>query len=236
MNMSATTEHKDYFHAFSRRTWVTWLGAGLVAAGLNMALFLLMPLLTDPAPSKSSIEDLVSQVNVIRMKRPDSEVRRKKPKPPKPPEPEKMRKPDTTPRQPTRQKLTLPFKVNPRLPGGPNSLVLPPLKSAPLVNTAALQGAFSVGQLDGPLTTLARVPPVYPVQARRRGIEGWVKVSFIVDKSGRVGKITILESEPKGLFERSVERCVGSWRFKPGTVDGMPVKAKVETIIRFELE
>lgn len=234
--MSVTAQHKDYFHTLSRRTWATWLGAGLVAAGLNLVMFLLMPHLVDPTPSEPSIDTIVPQVNVIRMKRPDSEVRRKPPTPPKPPEPKPVRKPDTSPRQPMKQKLTLPFKVNPRLPGGPDSLVLPPLQSAPLVNTAALHGAFSVGQLDGPLTTLTRIPPVYPIQARRRGIQGWVKVSFIVDESGRVGNISILESEPQGLFDRSVERCVSGWRFKPGTVEGMPVKAQVETVIRFELE
>jgi periplasmic protein TonB len=77
---------------------------------------------------------------------------------------------------------------------------------------------------------------VYPVQARSRGIEGWVKVAFIVDEAGRVDDITILDAEPKGLFDRSVERCVRGWRFKPGTVEGMPVKAKVETVVQFELE
>jgi protein TonB len=208
----------------------------MTAVGLNLLLFLLMPRLVDPTPSRPAIDTLVSQVNVIRIKRPDNEVRRKPVKPPKPPKPKPVRKPDTKPRQPMRQKLTLPFQVNPRLPGGPNSLVLPPLKSAPLMDKAALQGAFSVGQLDGPLTTLTRIPPVYPVQARRRGIEGWVKVAFIVDESGRVGEISILEAEPEGIFERSVERCVSGWRFKPGTVEGMPVKAQVETVIRFELE
>lgn len=234
--MSVTAEPNDYFHSLSRRTWATWLWSGLTAAGLNLVLFLFLPNLVDPTPTRSAIDTFVPQVNVIRLKRPESEVRRKPPPPPKPPEPKPIRKPDATPRQPMREKLTLPFQVNPRLPGGPNSLVLPPLKSSPLVDTAALQGAFSVGQLDGPLTTLTRVPPVYPVQARRRGIEGWVKVSFIVDESGRVGNISILESEPEGLFDRSVERCVLRWRFKPGTVEGMPVKAQVETVIRFELE
>lgn len=135
-----------------------------------------------------------------------------------------------------RQKLTLPFEVNPRLPGGPNSLVLPPLKSAPLVNPTALPTAFSIGQLDGPLTTLTRIPPVYPDKARQRGVEGWVKVALFVDETGRVGNITILDAKPKDLFDRSVERCVRGWRFKPGTVEGIPVKAKVETVIQFELE
>jgi protein TonB len=234
--MSVTAEPSDYFHTLSRRNWATWLWSGLVAAGLNLVLFLLMPHLVDPTPSGPTIDTLVPQINVIRLKRPETEVRRKPLTPPTPPAPKPVRKPDASPRQPIRNKLTLPFQVNPRLPGGPNSLVLPPLASAPLVDRGALQGAFSPSQLDGPLTTLTRIPPVYPVQARRRGIEGWVKVAFIVDETGRVDNISILAGEPEGLFDRSVERCVRGWRFKPGTVEGMPVRAQVETVIRFELE
>ena len=234
--MSVTTKHNGYFDTISRRKWTTWLEAGLIAVGLNVVLFLLMPHLVEPAPSRSPIGTLVPQVNVIRMKRPDSEVRRKPRIPPKLPKPKQIPKPDTMTRQPLREKLTLPFEVNTKLPGGPNSLVLPPLKSAPLVNTSVLQSAFSVDQLDGPLTTLTRIPPVYPVQAHKRGIEGWVKVAFIVDETGRVGDITILDANPKDLFDQSVERCVRGWRFKPGTVEGIAVKAKVETVIEFKLE
>lgn len=234
--MSAATEHNDYFHAFSRRTWATWFWSGLTAAGLNLVLFLLLPHLVDPTPTRSAIDTFVPQVNVIRMKRPETEVRRKPPEPPKPPEKKPIQRPKAAPNHPPKQKLTLPFEVNPRLPGGPNSLVLPPLESAPMVDITALQGTFSVGQLDGPLTTLTRIPPVYPIQARRRGIEGWVKVAFIVNENGEVGNITVLKSEPDGLFDKSVERCVRGWRFKPGTVGGTPVKAQVETVIRFELE
>lgn len=234
--MSAQIEPHNYFNALSRRTWATWLWSALVAVGLNLALFTVMPHLADPTPSGPQVDTLVPQVNVIRMKRPETKVRRKPVKPPKPPEKKPIQRPKAAPNQPPPKKLTLPFEVNPRLPGGPNSLVLPPLKSAPMVNPALLSDTFNVGDLDGPLTTITRIPPVYPIQARRRGIEGWVKVSFIVDENGNVGNIAILDSEPDGLFDQSVERCVRGWRFKPGTVEGTPVKAQVETVIRFELE
>lgn len=229
--------HTGYFDSFSHRNWVTWLASCLVALGLNLVLFLLMPCLMDKAPSRPSIETLVPMINVVRVKRQETEVKRK---PVKQPEPPKVRpdssRPETAPRQPLKAKLTLPFEINPRLPGGPNSLDLPPLESGPLVKVTDRPGAFSVGQLDAPLTVLARIPPVYPMRARRRGIEGWVKITFVVDETGIVENITIIEAQPPGLFDQSVQRCVGSWRFRPGTVEGLPVKTKVETTIRFELE
>ena len=133
-----------------------------------------------------------------------------------------------------KNRLTVPFEVNTRLPAGPDTLDLPMVESVPTFDTN--MGLFSVGQLDAPLTTLVRVPPMYPVRARQQNIEGWVKVSFVVDETGSVGNIKVLEADPEGIFERSVQRCVGSWRFKPGTVEGIPVKTLVETTIRFKLE
>ncbi|BBO82597.1 energy transducer TonB [Desulfosarcina ovata] len=234
--MTRQPGNNNYFQSAARRQWATWLFSGVIAAGLNLVLFLLMPHLVDSTPSRTAMDALVPLINVVRIKRPDSPVKKQTVKPPKPPETKPVHQPDASPRRPLRAKLTLPFEINPRLPGAPNSLVLPPMESAPPVDAGALSAPFSAGQLDAPLTTLTRIPPVYPMSARRRGIEGWVKVRFVVDEHGQVGNITILAAEPAGLFERSVERCVSAWRFKPGTVSGMPVRTSVETTIRFELE
>ena len=220
-----------YFDTVSRRNWIKWVWSGLIAVGLNLALYLLMPHLMDPAPSRSSIATLVPQVNVIRIKPPEPPVQPKKVKPPPPPKPKKPQ----PPQRPMQTRLTLPFDVNPRLPGGPDTLELPPLESAPMVS-ANLSDVFSPGQLDAPLTTLVRIPPVYPMRARRRGIQGWVKVAFIVDEQGHVLDVTILTAEPQGIFDQSVKRCVAGWRFKPGTIEGVPVRTKAETTIRYQLE
>lgn len=227
------TNHLTYFDTLSRRNWITWVWSGLTAAGLNLVLYLLMPHLMDPAPSRPSIATLVPQVNVIRIKRPEAPVQRKDIKPP--PDPPKPKKPRSAPQRPVQARLSLPFEINTRLPGGPDTLNLPPLVSAPMIS-ADLSNVFSTGQLDAPLTTLVRIPPVYPMRARRRGIEGWVKVAFIVDETGQVHDVSILKAEPPGFFEQSVMRCVAGWRFKPGTIEGIPVRAKAETTIRYTLE
>ena len=234
--MARQSKHTGYFDDLDRQNWITWVWSGLTAISLNLVLFLLMPHLMDAAPSRSSIETLVPQVNVIRIKRHETKVKRETVKPPEPPKKRPDRQPKAARNQPIKTKLSLPFKINPRLPSGPGTLALPPLESAPLQNITAPSNVFSVGQLDAPLTTLARIPPVYPMRARRRGIEGWVRVNFVVDETGKVSSITIVEAQPSGLFEQSVNRCVSTWRFKPGTVDGMPVKTRVETTIRFTLD
>jgi protein TonB len=232
--MSSSAAHRTYFDEFARRNWRTWFWSGLAAGAMNLLLFLLMPHLMDPAPTRSSLDPLIPQVHVIRLARQDTPVKRQAPKPP--PKPKPVERPQMAPKRTVMTKLTLPFEINPRLPAGPNTLVLPDLESAPLMPSAGLPGAFDAGQLDGPLVVLARVPPLYPMRARRRGIEGWVKVSLIVDEDGHVGDIKIIAAEPSGVFEQSVRRCVSGWRFQPGTVEGMPVRAKVETTIRYTLE
>lgn len=233
--MAPTKNHAEYFNALTRRNSLTWLLSGLIAVGLNIVLFLLMPYLMSAAPNEQTVETLVSNINVIRIKRPESAVKRKDIKPPKPPKEKPKVQPKAAAPKTVSPKLTLPFKVNPRLPGGLNSLELPPFESGPIA-TAGFENTFTVGQLDAPLTTLTRIPPVYPMRARRRGIEGSVSVSFIVDEEGNVRNITIVKAEPPDIFEDSVRRCISGWRFKPGTVDGMPVQTRVETVVRFELD
>jgi protein TonB len=93
-----------------------------------------------------------------------------------------------------------------------------------------------MSQLDEPLTVLARIPPVYPIRARRRGIEGTVTVTFEVDEQGNVANLRIVEAVPPNIFEKSVLQCVSRWRYKPGTIEGVAVRARVETTIRFNME
>lgn len=226
------TNQTIYFDVISHRNWMTWLWSGLTAMGLNMILYLLMPHLMDTTPCRPSIDTLVPHVNVIRIQQPETPI---KPKEVKPPPPPVVKRAENRPQQPMQAKLTLPFEINPRLPGGSNTLTLPPLESAPMVSTD-LSNVFSAGQLDTPLTTLVRIAPVYPMRARRRGIEGWVRVSFLVDETGNVHDVSVIAAEPPGIFDQNARRCVSGWRFKPGTIEGTPVRTKAETTIRYTLE
>ena len=97
-------------------------------------------------------------------------------------------------------------------------------------------GLYSSSQLDAPLIVLAQSRPPYPKRARRQNTEGWIRVKFIVDEHGRVDEVTVLDAEPKGVFEQSVLQTIGEWRFKPGTMGGRIVKALVEQTITFKLE
>lgn len=222
-----------YFEFLYQRNWMTWMWAFALALGMNLVLFTLMPNLLHRSSSSPVFDTLVPQINVIRIKRTDTPVKQNTPEPPKPVA-KKRRPPEPTLHRALNQRLSLPFEVNTKLPDGPSSLELP---MAPTVlDKLDLQNVFGMGDLDQPLITLTRIPPLYPLKAKRRGIHGWVNVKFVVNEQGRIENVSIIKAQPSGVFDASVMRCLSGWRFKPGTVDGVPVKVWAETTIRFELE
>ena len=170
-------------------------------------------------------------VNVIRLKQPESPVKRTPEKPPEPPPPKKTVKPPQAKAVPT--KLSLPFAINPRLPSSPSTLNLPVM---PPGRIGVPTDIFNDGDLDAPLSVVVRVPPVYPLGAKNRGTEGWVKVRFIVNEDGTVHGVTVVDSQPQKTFDEAVIRAVSGWRFKAGTVGGVPVKSQAETVVRFKLD
>lgn len=100
----------------------------------------------------------------------------------------------------------------------------------------AMDNIYTGADIDNSLVPKVHMPPVYPFQAKRRGIEGWVRVSFLVNAKGDVEDISIIESSPEEIFDQSVLNALPRWKFTPGTIQGVPVKTRVETTIRFELE
>ena len=73
---------------------------------------------------------------------------------------------------------------------------------------------------------------VYPEAARRRGVEGLVELSYVIDESGAVRDITVQESGGE-LFDDNVTRTVQKWRYQPATKDGVPVKIRWVQRFRF---
>ncbi|MBE1302354.1 MAG: TonB family protein [Alteromonadaceae bacterium] len=73
-------------------------------------------------------------------------------------------------------------------------------------------------------TPLERVSPTYPVSAARRGKEGWVQVSFVVDEEGNVVDPVIHDSSGVHGFEKASLNAVKKWKYTPAMVDGEPVE------------
>lgn len=61
---------------------------------------------------------------------------------------------------------------------------------------------------------------VYPPEARAKGVEGYVIVSYDVDADGRVQNARVVDSSPPGVFDESAVQAVSRWRFRPPQRDG----------------
>ena len=74
-------------------------------------------------------------------------------------------------------------------------------------------GPTSVDQLR----VLRQSAPRYPPQAYRRRQEGTVEIEFVVMPDGSVGEVTVISSEPRGVFDREAINAMKEWRFEaPG--------------------
>ena len=62
-----------------------------------------------------------------------------------------------------------------------------------------------------PHLSMIRVPPIYPKEAAKKRLEGWVIVRFDVTDNGATENIRIVESDRGEIFERPVIDAVEKW-------------------------
>jgi protein TonB len=89
---------------------------------------------------------------------------------------------------------------------------------------------------DGDVIPIVRIAPQYPRQALLQGIEGWVRLEFMINPDGTVADPAVVEAEPPRIFNTSALRAILRWKFKPRIVDGRPVPRRGAQIIEFKLE
>ncbi len=82
---------------------------------------------------------------------------------------------------------------------------------------------------------LFRVQPAYPRGAIEIGQQGHVVVSLTVTPEGRTADWKIVESSPRGKFDRAALEAVKKFRYAPRIVDGKAVAAK-DVLYRFTFE
>lgn len=90
---------------------------------------------------------------------------------------------------------------------------------------------------DSEVVPLVRIEPQYPPIARERGIEGWVRVQFTIDKAGQVKDPTVVAAEPPRVFNKAVIRAIRKWKYSPKVVDGLAIEQPgIEVKLTFKLE
>lgn len=99
---------------------------------------------------------------------------------------------------------------------------------------AAESDTFQVTDLEKRPEVVAQVPPAYPSDLRKAKIEGSVTIVFLLDEQGRVEDPRVDQSS-RPEFERPALEAVRKWRFKPGELDGKPVKTYMRLPMRFRI-
>jgi protein TonB len=129
-------------------------------------------------------------------------------------------------------RLVLPEATVPDL-GQPLPLVVPPVVA--IAPAAGHDGASSAHAIE-PDSPAMRTGDIdlerfYPRTARSRGVTGSTHVRLAIDGDGAVTRVTVIASDPPGIFERAAEQLCQSLRYLPATRAGKPVPSEQETII-----
>ncbi|MDE0191189.1 MAG: TonB family protein [Gammaproteobacteria bacterium] len=102
-----------------------------------------------------------------------------------------------------------------------------------LIGANALAGRYGVEPIDAKITGRAQRGPrtVYrpmitlPEYARTRRIPGHVVVRFTVTEAGTVRDPVVVESKPRGIYDRAVLNALKKRLFEPAMAQGKPIEA-----------
>jgi protein TonB len=109
---------------------------------------------------------------------------------------------------------------------------------APVVDAA---GAMSRMQMsagsDRDVIPLVRINPDYPPRALTRGLEGWVEVQFTITVTGTIKDPSVVNAEPRNIFDDAALKAIARWRYNPKVENGVAVeRVGVRTRIVFAIE
>jgi TonB family protein len=78
-----------------------------------------------------------------------------------------------------------------------------------------------------------RIP--YPPEARKRGIQGAVVMNLLIDESGKVRDVSLIEGPQTDLNAAAMEAAKG-FQFTPALIQNKPVAVRIRYTYRFVLE
>ena len=79
-------------------------------------------------------------------------------------------------------------------------------------------------------------PPGYPRTAKKRGYQGTVVLSVLVDEYGRVANLWVFTSSGYMILDNAAAKAVKKWFFEPGKIGTRNVDMWVKVPIRFQLK
>lgn len=150
--------------------------------------------------------------------------------------------------EPQDTRIKTPVKQRPQAPKVPPATPVPEIETEATLamgweNTRFEQPAVEISTNLGNAITdqtarpVVQIQPSYPPEAARNGIEGWVSLAFTVDPGGNVSDITIVDAEPKRVFDRAARQALARWKYQPKLEQGKPVSQPgMKVMLTFSLD
>ena len=170
------------------------LACVFLGSAVTFAIFLFMVSLLDGPARVPDAPKEYPIVEILQPKEPTKVIEKAKPVPPKVP-PRPQQRPQVA-AEPVFE--------------GPGTIAVTPDVPAPSTQLDAFPSAA-----QGAARPLVRVPPQYPPQAAREGIEGFVVLRYDISATGAVMNAEVIDSEPKRIFDRHALKALRKWKFNP---------------------
>lgn len=126
----------------------------------------------------------------------------------------------------------------------PTPVATPPVSTpAPVTPSNAVSATptsnktnTSTPTISSGVVPISRVEAEYPSIAKRREIEGWVKIEFSITPNGSVENAVVVDAEPENIFNESALTAINQWKFKAKIIDGVAVSQRAVQKLQFKLE
>jgi len=215
-------------HVFSRKErllrTLTAFVSMLIGSGAVMVLVLAM---NDVAPEKEKQKTGFKEMDTVQSKRTPKSPRKK----PEPRKRETRRESNAAPAPSVSTSISgLSFDLP-----GMNQFGLGESIDKMLSGDAVNDVVMTAATVDEPPQPLQEGRLTYPDRARRQNIEGYVLINMLIDASGAVEQVKVLESQPPGVFEDVTTEWARGLRFTPAYYKGKPVKTWARRRVPFKL-
>ena len=116
-----------------------------------------------------------------------------------------------------------------------NNRAAGPVAATSGASTASAARPAAEAPADDELGRVRVVEPVYPAQAMRDRVEGWVLLEFTITETGSVRDIVVVDAQPSGVFDAAAAEALAGWKYRPRIADGRPVAHRSNVTMRFDL-
>jgi len=96
-------------------------------------------------------------------------------------------------------------------------------------------GPYVAGNGVKPPTAIYQPLPAYTEDARKARAEGIVLIQAVIRRDGSVDSFKVIRGLGYGLDESAINTIATKWRFKPGTLNGVPVDVQANIEVSFRL-